>query len=222
MVPEDRDEMRIEDLIKDNLDNAEKKLEIIDEAKMNLALDEFVSKEVKQAMFEATNSMLTKQQKKLLILRPNDQQDTNSDRESAHPVDEDGKEDVVKPTATRGRTAPLATASAPKRSTTKRKVDADSDDDRSEMTPIPKSRGRPRRQATSRSTYYEEEEDDAEIVEEGDEEEEEDLDEPKKPSKSTSTSVSRISQNRRGDTERFGSSYGMNDNWSEANTMSHR
>ena len=222
MVPEDRDEMRIEDLIKDNLDNAEKKLEIIDEAKMNLALDEFVSKEVKQAMFEATNSMLTKQQKKLLILRPNDQQDTNSDRESAHPVDEDGKEDVVKPTSTRGRTAPLATASAPKRSTTKRKVDADSDDDRSEMTPIPKSRGRPRRQATSRSTYYEEEEDDAEIVEEGDEEEEEDLDEPKKPSKSTSTSVSRISRNRRGDTERFGSSYGMNDNWSEANTMSHR
>ena len=97
MVPEDRDEMRIEDLIKDNLDNADKKLEIIDEAKMNLALDEFVSKEVKQAMFEATNSMLTKQQKKLLILRPNDQQDDFSDVEIPHAMDEDAKEEVMKP-----------------------------------------------------------------------------------------------------------------------------
>ena len=218
MAPEDRDEMRIEDLIKDNLDNADKKLEIIDEGKMNLALDEFVSKEVKQAMFEATNSMLTKQQKKLLILRPNDQQDGLSDVEIPHAVDEDAAEEVMKSGAKRGRTAPKVATSVPKRSTAKRKVHADSDDDSSERAPAPKSRGRPARQATSRSTYCEDDDDDNDEVEILDD----DLDEPTKKSKLSPARVIRSSRSKRGNGERFGSSFGMKDDWSEANTMSNR
>jgi double-strand break repair protein MRE11 len=79
ILPEDRDELNIESLIRENLDNAEKKLEIIDEEIMNLALDEFVSKEVKQAMADAASNMLMKKQKKLLTAKPGENSAVDDD-----------------------------------------------------------------------------------------------------------------------------------------------
>ena len=120
MVPQDHDEMKIEDLIKDNLQNADKKLEIIDEAKMSLALDDFVSKEVKQAMFEVANSMLSKQQKKVLTLRPSDEEEDVVDLQAkGQPVEQDGKpEELSAPVNKRAHTALMRSAPAPTRTTT--------------------------------------------------------------------------------------------------------
>jgi len=66
IVPDDHKEMNIEDLVMENLDMSDKKLEMLDEAKLNIALEEFVSKEIKQALSEATKLMLRKHQKKLI------------------------------------------------------------------------------------------------------------------------------------------------------------
>ena len=219
IVPEDRDEMRIEDLIKDNLDNADKKLEIIDEAKMNLALDDFVSKEVKQAMFEAANSMLTSQQKKLLTLQPSDQQSDHYENALPQIPDEDGEGDIVKPIAKKVRAAAKKTSSAPARKSTKRKVDDDDDAASGEITPAPKSRSRPKRQHTSRSKYvYDEEEEDDELEDE--EVSDESSEEPKKSA--AKKTLSRSSRTRSSNHDKFGSSFGVKDNWSQANTMPHR
>ena len=228
MVPQDHDEMKIEDLIKDNLQNADKKLEIIDEAKMSLALDDFVSKEVKQAMFEAANSMLSKQQKKLLTLRPSDEEEDVLDLQAkGQPVEQDDEpEELSAPVNKRARTALMRSAPAPTRTTTKRKAvdDHDDDDDIREIIPA-KSSGRPKRQtASSRPKYVvddEDEESDVEVLDEDndDEEEEEERISKKRSNKPRSARSSRSKKN---NDDKFGNSFGVEEDWSEAHTISER
>lgn len=221
MVPQDHDEMKIEDLIKDNLQNADKKLEIIDEAKMTLALDDFVSKEVKQAMFEAANSMLSKQQKKLLTLRPSEEEeDIHEMQAKVSPTEKDDvSEELSSPVNKRA-----SKVSAPTRTTTKRKAvhrDDDEDDDIREIIPS-RATGRPKRQSASRPKYVEEDDDEeVEILDEGcgDDEEEEKVStkRPSKPLRSV-----RSSRSKKNNDEKFGNSFGVEEDWSEARTISER
>ena len=64
--PDDIEEVNVEDLIKDNLRVADKKLEILDEKMMSSALDEFVNKGQAQAINEAVGHKLKQSQKKLI------------------------------------------------------------------------------------------------------------------------------------------------------------
>jgi hypothetical protein len=59
-------EIRVEDLVKENLEMADKKLEILSEHRLTVALDEFVSKEQSKSIEEAMEVMLGSQQKKLV------------------------------------------------------------------------------------------------------------------------------------------------------------
>ena len=63
--PEDMLEINVEDLIKDNLEMADKKLEILDEATMCSALEEFVAKSVPSALHDAVTSKLKMSQTSL-------------------------------------------------------------------------------------------------------------------------------------------------------------
>ena len=58
--------MNIDVLIKENLDMADKKLEILSEQRLGLAVEDFVAKELNKAFAEAMKDTLTKQQKKLI------------------------------------------------------------------------------------------------------------------------------------------------------------
>lgn len=69
IAPEELEEMNVEDLVKENLDQAEKKLEILSEEKLSLSLDDYVSKEVKQALTDGVAAMLERQQKELIKRR---------------------------------------------------------------------------------------------------------------------------------------------------------
>ena len=66
IAPEELVEVSVEDLIKENLMSDEKKLEILDEATMSVALDEFVNKAQTTAIVDAVGHRLTKCQKKLI------------------------------------------------------------------------------------------------------------------------------------------------------------
>ena len=66
IAPEELEEMNVEELVKENLEVADKKLEILSEKRLSTALDEFVSKESRQAMMEATSEMVSKQRNKLI------------------------------------------------------------------------------------------------------------------------------------------------------------
>lgn len=63
--------MKVEDFVKEHLDQAEKKLEILSEDKLSDFLVDYVSKEVKQALTDGVATMLERQQK-VLINRRND------------------------------------------------------------------------------------------------------------------------------------------------------
>ena len=58
--------MNVEDLIKDNLTAFEKKIDLLDEKKMSIALEHFVEKEQKGVIDEVAHDTLLKQQKKLV------------------------------------------------------------------------------------------------------------------------------------------------------------
>lgn len=58
-------EIKVEDLVKENLDMADKKLEILSENRLTMALDEFVTKEQSRSIEDAMEVMLGIQQKKL-------------------------------------------------------------------------------------------------------------------------------------------------------------
>jgi double-strand break repair protein MRE11 len=233
IAPEEQDEMKVEDLIKDNLDIADKKLEIFDETKLTLALEDFVSKEVKQAMTDATMSMLSKQQKKLLSQHvthePGDDKEDDEMQDKAQDAEdravEAEEEEQQNPRSRRG--APKKATPAPKRATTKRKAVEEHDED-DDFT-APKSRGAtsrpPKRQTKSRSKYVEEDDDDDDgndVVEILDDDEEEEEQPKKRSSRGTSSRSARSSRSKKSDGEKFGDSFGVDDDWSEANTMSER
>lgn len=66
IAPEELEEMNIDVLIKENLDMADKKLEILSEQRLGLAVEDFVAKELNKAFADAMKETLTKQQKKLI------------------------------------------------------------------------------------------------------------------------------------------------------------
>jgi hypothetical protein len=59
VAPEELEEMNVEDLVKENLANAEKKLEILSEQRLGLAVEDFVAKEQNKAFTEAMKESLT-------------------------------------------------------------------------------------------------------------------------------------------------------------------
>jgi len=66
IAPEDLAEVSVEDLIRENLQTDEKKLEVLDESTMSVALDDFVNKAQTSAIVDAVASKLNKTQKKLI------------------------------------------------------------------------------------------------------------------------------------------------------------
>ena len=98
--------------------------------------------------------MLSKHQKKLLTLRPSDEEEDVVDLQAkGQPVEQDGEpEELSAPVNKRAHTAPMRSAPAPTRTTTKRNADDDHDDDDDIREIIPaKSSGRPKRQTASSS-----------------------------------------------------------------------
>eukprot|EP00804_Cyclotella_cryptica_P027874 CCRYP_003783-RB/>CCRYP_003783-RB protein AED:0.15 eAED:0.15 QI:266/1/1/1/1/0.8/5/1732/878 len=61
--PEELEEINVEDLVNDNLFNSDKKLELLNEKDMAEALDDFVAKELKQAIGDKTSQCLKASQK---------------------------------------------------------------------------------------------------------------------------------------------------------------
>lgn len=77
--PPELNEMDVEDLVKDNLAITKKKMDLLDEKKMSLALEEYVKKEQKKAIDDIANETLTKQQARLIKRGfGNDNNDDNS------------------------------------------------------------------------------------------------------------------------------------------------
>ncbi|KAG7351089.1 metallo-dependent phosphatase-like protein [Nitzschia inconspicua] len=66
IVPDEIAEMNIEDLIVEELDASDKKLQLMDERKISSALDKYVEKSEAQALNEAINEILTKKQRQLI------------------------------------------------------------------------------------------------------------------------------------------------------------
>lgn len=178
IAPEEHDEINIEDLVAENLDLSDKKMEMLDEAKLNIALEEFVSKEIRQALSDATKSMLNKHQKKLFSGQTNEE--NNLEGEEQESGSEEGHEDQE----IRGGTAKdkgrslsskkQATNVKSKSVRSKRKT-AESD----------KSPARPKRQTKPKvASYVDDEDDDEDFIEFEDDEKEE---QEEKSSKKSST-----------------------------------
>lgn len=66
IVPELLEQLNIEDFIIGELEQSDRKLEVLDEKRIALALDDYVQKQEAQALPETINSLLAKQQKKLI------------------------------------------------------------------------------------------------------------------------------------------------------------
>ena len=129
LVPQDLEEMNVEDLIKENLEAAEKKLDIFDEIKLSAALDEFVSKEARLSISDAADTMLKKQQKKLI---KREQEEVEEEEEEEEDDDEmEDEEDSPKKNRAKKTTAKKSGAK-------KKKIDSESEDDE----PPPPVRGR--------------------------------------------------------------------------------
>jgi len=76
--PDDLDEINIEDLITDNLDKSDKKLELLDEKTMGEALNAFVDKEERRAIDDAAEKIL-KENRKLIKSRQNGEEEETSE-----------------------------------------------------------------------------------------------------------------------------------------------
>jgi hypothetical protein len=113
--PDEIAEMNIEDLIVEELDASDKKLQLIDEKKIAHALDKYVQKSEAQALNEAVNEILTKKQRQLIKSGA-----LSATQASGHQVDDDveaEKESVIRKT----------------KSKTKSKHDYDDQDDVEDM-----------------------------------------------------------------------------------------
>mmetsp|Transcript_17559 Transcript_17559/g.27537 ORF Transcript_17559/g.27537 Transcript_17559/m.27537 type:complete len:902 (-) Transcript_17559:1179-3884(-) len=76
--PDDLDETNIEDLITDNLEKSDKKLELLDEKTMGEALNAFVDKEERRAIDDAAEKIL-KENRKLIKSRQNGEEEETSE-----------------------------------------------------------------------------------------------------------------------------------------------
>lgn len=240
IVPEEHDVMKIEDLIKDNLEISDKKLEVLDEGKLTIALEEFVDKEIKQAMSDAAKIMLTKQQKKLLSHDAEEKEgdEGGKEEEDEGEDDEEDEEETPKPKRGRGSSKKKPTydeddedeedspppqkgrkkAPARKKAATKRKapISEEDDDDSFQSPPPQKSRARPKR-SRAKAVYVDD--DDDEVMDDDDEVE---VVRPKKRAARTTARVSRRTRASQDSDEDFGNSYGVDEDWGDANTNSER
>ncbi len=66
ILPEQLEEINIEDFIVGELEHSDQKLELLDEKRIAIALDDYVQKQQAQALPETVTSLLAKQQKKLI------------------------------------------------------------------------------------------------------------------------------------------------------------
>lgn len=66
IAPIELEEIHIEDVIKDTLGTSDKKLQILDEHRLSLAVEDFVSKEQKGTIGETVGKIVTGQQRKLV------------------------------------------------------------------------------------------------------------------------------------------------------------
>jgi Mre11 DNA-binding presumed domain. len=66
IAPVELDEINIEDVIKDTLGSSDKKLQILDEYRLSVAVEDFVSKEQKGTIGETVGKIVTGQQRKLV------------------------------------------------------------------------------------------------------------------------------------------------------------
>ncbi|KAL7432016.1 hypothetical protein ACHAXM_002960 [Skeletonema potamos] len=76
--PDDLDEINIEDLITDNLEQSDKKLELLDEKTMGEALNAFVDKEERKAIDDAADKIL-KENRKLIKSRQSGEEEETSE-----------------------------------------------------------------------------------------------------------------------------------------------
>jgi len=64
--PDELNAINMENIMKDTLETTDKKLQILDEEKLGFAVEDFVSKEQKQAFLETVDKIVTVQQKRLV------------------------------------------------------------------------------------------------------------------------------------------------------------
>ena len=250
--------MNVEDLVKENLEHAAKKLEILDEEKLNLSLDDYVSKEVRQALTDGVAAMLDKQQKALIKRRNDDGEGVSTGaqireivqekvdrrehessnqrkkRKVANEIDGDDEEnDVVEVVAKQNKNRPTKSqgkASIP----IKRKLVQDPSDDDEEIESIPRGRGVRQNNRTVNYKQHDNsnssnESDAADSINDDDDDEKEQKGvkipmkrttrtQSKKPTIPKRTRKKLSSFKDDSDEERFGGSYGVDDDWGTANT----
>lgn len=205
IAPEDHDEMNIEDLVAENLDNSDKKMEMLDESKLNIALEDFVSKEIRQALSDATKSMLSKHQKKLFSRQANEN-DENEEMDQESGADEGHGQEEYRGESPKEkqRVSSRTEMSSVKTKSIRSKRKAAEAEEETASARSSKARSRPkRRNQTAVESYGDHSDDDDELVDLSDDEEEEEEEEKKsvkrynsKRSK-TSTRTSARSKQRR-------------------------
>eukprot|EP00554_Chaetoceros_debilis_P011983 CAMPEP_0194116684 /NCGR_PEP_ID=MMETSP0150-20130528/28215_1 /TAXON_ID=122233 /ORGANISM="Chaetoceros debilis, Strain MM31A-1" /LENGTH=817 /DNA_ID=CAMNT_0038807463 /DNA_START=62 /DNA_END=2515 /DNA_ORIENTATION=+ len=84
IYPADIEDVNIEDIVRDTLDNQEKKMMILDESRLSIAVEDYVVKETKATIGESVKKMITGQ-RKLLVRRGHDE---DEDEDATH---NDGK-----------------------------------------------------------------------------------------------------------------------------------
>eukprot|EP00526_Cylindrotheca_closterium_P004416 CAMPEP_0113627434 /NCGR_PEP_ID=MMETSP0017_2-20120614/14209_1 /TAXON_ID=2856 /ORGANISM="Cylindrotheca closterium" /LENGTH=785 /DNA_ID=CAMNT_0000537691 /DNA_START=23 /DNA_END=2380 /DNA_ORIENTATION=+ /assembly_acc=CAM_ASM_000147 len=184
--PDDLETMKIEDLIVGELETADQKMEVFDEKRMTNALDSYVDKQEAQAIPEAVENLLTKEQKKWIKKGSSPSKNERDSKESetttkkrgrnvvAEEEDDDdfGSEDEQP--AAKKKAPPAkkkrATKAAPKKAAAKRNVSNSSDSEIEEIedeSPPPKKKTAraSRARKTVKQSYTESSDDEIEEVE---------------------------------------------------------
>jgi hypothetical protein len=78
IIPDQLEEMNIEDFITGELEQSDRKLELFDEKRIATALGDYVLKQQAQAIPEVVNALLGKQQKHLIKQGPTDSHDSSN------------------------------------------------------------------------------------------------------------------------------------------------
>lgn len=98
--------MNIEDFIFGELEQSDRKLELFDEKRIAVALEDYVQKQEAQAIPETVNSLLTKQQNKLIKLGPAENSDASIKSSAATQTQSDDEQERAKTTKSSKRNQP--------------------------------------------------------------------------------------------------------------------
>jgi len=108
--PEDLAEINVEDLIKENLDISDKKLQILNEQSLGIALEEFVVKEQARAIGETVQDILRVSQKQLNKRGSSSTNDNDGNKVGGVVTTSAGVREIVKAEAEKMRAKALAEA----------------------------------------------------------------------------------------------------------------